>query len=209
MAYEVERVVGSGSVQELICQPITFPKPAEEVKEIRKTVIIDNCLVVYDKVIVDGRLRKDIMFKQACGGFPIPGNVAACSGVVATVSGPIYDVDVDIAFNALIPVPGAKPGDKCVFLQAFVEGEKEEAANINADGSFCTLLDKSIVFLCVKATVSKRGYDSVENRFTQYFTSSNVSKSSARISSRWNRRMPSVSSAFRTMSLAGDVGRPR
>jgi len=155
MAFEVEQVVGSGSVQELICQPITFPYPAEEVKEIRKTVIIDNCMVVFDKVIVDGRLRKDIMFKQANSGFPLPGNVAACSGIIATISGPILDVDVDIAFNALIPVPGARPGDKCVILQAFVEGEKEEAANIRNDGSFETLVDKSIVFLCVKANVSK------------------------------------------------------
>jgi len=157
MAFEVDQVIGSGSVQTLICQPITFPCPAEEVKEIRKTVIVDNCMVVFDKVIIDGRLRKDIMFKQANAGFPLPGNVAACTGVIATVSGPIMDVDVDIAFNALISVPGARPGDKCVVLQAFVEGEKEEAANINADGSFNTLVDKSIVFVCVKTNVSKGG----------------------------------------------------
>ncbi|HYF79722.1 MAG TPA: hypothetical protein VD973_21650 [Symbiobacteriaceae bacterium] len=58
MAFEVDQVIGSGSVQMLICQPITFPCPAEEVKEIRKTVIVDNCMVVFDKVIIDGRLRK-------------------------------------------------------------------------------------------------------------------------------------------------------
>ncbi|HYF96115.1 MAG TPA: SPOCS domain-containing protein [Symbiobacteriaceae bacterium] len=156
MAFEVEQVIGSGNVQELICQPITFQAPAEEVKEIRKTVIIDNCMVVFDKVIIDGRLRKDILFKQANAGFPLAGNVAACTGIIATVTGPVLDVDVDIAFNALIPVPGARPGDKCVVLQAFVEGEKEEAADINANGSFQTLVDKSIVFLCVKVTVSKR-----------------------------------------------------
>lgn len=157
MAFEMEQVVGTGSVQTLICQPITFPAPAEEVKEIRKTVIVDNCMPVIDKVIVDGRLRKDILFKQANAGFPLPGNVSACTGIIATVTGPVMDVDVDIAFNALITVPGARPGDRCVVLQAFVEGEKEEAADINTNGSFNTLVDKSIVFLCVKANVSKTG----------------------------------------------------
>ena len=58
MPFEVEQVVGSGSVQELICQTIHFHEHVEEIKEIRKTVIIDNCVVVFDKVIIDGRLRK-------------------------------------------------------------------------------------------------------------------------------------------------------
>jgi hypothetical protein len=147
---EVSQVVGSGSAQELICQFITFPAPAEEVKEIRKTVIIDNCMPVFDKVIIDGRLRKDILFKQANAGFPLPGNVQACVGTTTTITGTILDVDVDIAFNMVIPVPGATPGDRCVVLQAFVEGEKEEAANIQPTGTFLTLVDKSIVFVCVK-----------------------------------------------------------
>lgn len=153
--FEVDRVVGSGSVQELVCQIIDLGAPAEEIKEIRKTVIVDNCQAVYDKVIIDGRLRKDIMFKSVDAGFPLPGNVQGCVGVTSSNTGPILDVDVEIAFNALIPVPGARPGDKCVVLQAFVEGEKEEAANITATGAFTSLIDKSIVFLCVKAIVSK------------------------------------------------------
>ncbi len=150
MAFEVEQIVGAGNVQQLVCQTLDLPKPAEEIKELRKTVIIDNCTVVFDKVIIDGRLRKDIMFKEADKGFPRPGTVKGCGGVVGSVCGPIMDLDVDIAFNALIPVPGAEPGDRCVVLQAFVEGEKEEAANINDHGAFHTLIDKSIVFLCVK-----------------------------------------------------------
>ena len=150
MAFEVEQVVGSGSVQQLLCQTINLNVPVEEIKQISKTVIVDNCMVVFDKVIVDGRLRKDIMFKQAGTGFPIPGSARGCTGITATASGPIQDVDVEISFNALIPVPGAQPGDKCVVLHAFVEGEKEEPANIQANGTFTALVDKSIVFLCVK-----------------------------------------------------------
>jgi len=150
MAFEVEQVVGSGNVQQLLCQTIQLGANAEEIKQIAKTVIVDNCLVVFDKVIIDGRLRKDIMFKQATAGFPIPGTVQGCTGVTGMVSGPLLDLDLEISFNALVPVPGAQPGDKCVVLQAFVEGEKEEPANIRPDGTFTALVDKSIIFLCVK-----------------------------------------------------------
>lgn len=149
-AFELFRVVGSGSAQELICQTIDLPTAAEEIKEIRKTVIIDNCRVIYDKVIIDGRLRKDIMFKAANAGFPQPGSVQGCGGIVTTVSGTIEDIDVDIAFTALIPVPKACPDDHCVVIQAFVEGEKEEPANITETGAFTSLIDKSVVFICVK-----------------------------------------------------------
>ncbi|HWI61762.1 MAG TPA: DUF3794 domain-containing protein [Symbiobacteriaceae bacterium] len=149
-AFELFRVIGSGSVQELICQTIQLPTAAEEIKEIRKTVIIDNCRVIFDKVIIDGRLRKDIMFKAANAGFPQPGSVQGCGGILTTVPGTIQDIDVDIAFNALIPVKGACPDDQCVVLEAFVEGEKEEAANIQPTGAFTALIDKSVVFICVK-----------------------------------------------------------
>lgn len=150
MPFEVASVVGSGNAQELICQFIHLPAPAEEIKDIRKTVIVDNCMTTFDKIIIDGRLRKDIMFKHADHGFPQPGNVQACVGEVNSICGQIMDIDVEIAFNALIPIPGTLPTDECVILQAFVEGEKEEAADIQPSGAFHTLIDKSIVFLCAK-----------------------------------------------------------
>lgn len=156
MAFEIEQVIGSGSVQQLICKTIDFGTSVEEIKDIRKTVIIDSCTVVFDKVIIDGRLRKDIMFKHAHQGFPQPGTLQGCVGTTTVIHGQIQDLDIDIAFNALISVPGAQPGDKCVVLQAFVEGETEEAANIQPNGTFCALIDKSIVFICVKANESKR-----------------------------------------------------
>ncbi len=155
MPFELQQVVGVGSVQELICQTIDLGTHAEEIKEIRKTVIIDSCKVVFDKIIIDGRLRKDIMFKEAHAGFPLPGTVKGCGGVTTTICGNIKDVDVDIAFTALIPVPGAQPGDTCVIIQAFVEGENEEPANIHPSGSFTALIDKSIIFICAKVNVSK------------------------------------------------------
>ncbi|MFZ5828163.1 MAG: hypothetical protein ACOY94_27980, partial [Bacillota bacterium] len=80
MSFQMDQVIAAGSVQELVCQTINFGVEVEEIKEIRKTVIIDSCNVVFDKVIVNGRLRKDIMFKQAAAGFPIPGTVQGCVG---------------------------------------------------------------------------------------------------------------------------------
>lgn len=150
MPFELDQVIGAGSVQELICQTIHFCTTVEEIKEIRKTVIVDRCEVVFDKVIINARLRKDIMFKKAAGGFPIPGTLQGCVGVTTTITGQIFDTDVETVFTALIPVPGAKPGDKCVVLEAFVEGEVEEPADIHHCGGFKSLIDKSIVFLCVK-----------------------------------------------------------
>ena len=150
-AFEVAQVVASGSAQELVCQTIALPAPVEEIKSVRKTVIVDNCKVLWDKIIVDGRLRKDILFKAAHAGFPIPGTPQGCAGVTSTITGTLGDIDVEIAFIALIPAPGAQPGDTCVILQAFVEGEKEEPAGILHTGAFTQLIDKSVVFLCAKA----------------------------------------------------------
>ncbi|HLO04789.1 MAG TPA: hypothetical protein VK191_16910 [Symbiobacteriaceae bacterium] len=148
--FELAQVIGAGTAQELLCNNLTLPGGAVEIKEIQKTVIIDNCTVVIGKVIIDGRLRKDIAFKQGTTGFPQPGSVQGCGGVVGTITGALVAQDVDIAFTAMIPVAGAEPGDTCIVLEAFVEGEKEEAAGILATGGFTNLIDKSIVFLCVK-----------------------------------------------------------
>lgn len=54
---ELPVIVATGQGQALVCTTIPLPTPALEVKEIRKTVIIDSCKAIPDKVIVDGRLR--------------------------------------------------------------------------------------------------------------------------------------------------------
>ncbi|MGE5673778.1 MAG: DUF3794 domain-containing protein [Mycobacterium leprae] len=149
-ATEVATVIGVGSTQKLVCEVIPLPHYAEEIKQILKTVIIDNVLVVFDKVIFDGRLRKDIMYKHAEAGFLPPGSVHACKGITETIHGPILDLDVDIAFNGFIEVPGALPGDRVEVLQAFVEGEKEEPTDICPNGAFKALIDKSIVLIGLK-----------------------------------------------------------
>lgn len=146
--------VGVGQAQTLICVTIPLPAPALEVKDIRKKVIIDSCKVIPDKVIIDGRLRKDINFKTLLAGTVPrrPGVFTGCTGIVNTATGNVEHVTVDIAFSVFVPVMGARPGDTCVVQQAVVEGEAEEPANVTEAGTFTAIVDKSMVSLCVKVT---------------------------------------------------------
>lgn len=148
--FETSQVVGVGNRSFLVCESFHLPSPAEEIKDIRKTVIIDSCKVIFDQVIIDGRLRKNIIFKHARHGFALPGTIRACSGITDCIPGTLQDLDVEIAFNTSIPVTGALPTDRCVVLQAFVQGEVEEPANICDNGTFMALIDKSQIFICVK-----------------------------------------------------------
>lgn len=86
---EVPLIVGIGTAQALVCTTVPLPAPALEVKEIRKTVIIDSCKAVPGKVIIDGRLRKDINFKTLDVGTvpPEPGVFLGCTGIVNTATG--------------------------------------------------------------------------------------------------------------------------
>lgn len=96
-------------------------------------------------------LRKNIIIKTLAAGTvpPVVGTVTGCSGVVNTASGDLAHTTVDIAFNAFIRVPGARPGDICEIEQAFVEGEAEEPLGVTAAGTFTQLLEKSVIRLCV------------------------------------------------------------
>lgn len=99
-------------------------------------------------------LPKDINFKTLTAGTvpPRPGTFTSCSGIVNTASGAVNHTTVDIAFNTFISVPGARPGDTCRVAQAVVEGESEEPAGVTAAGTFGTLIDKSVLLLCVSVT---------------------------------------------------------
>lgn len=148
---QVPVLVDTGESQVLVCSTIALPAPAFEIIEIRKTVIIDSCTVIPGKVIIDGRLRKNILFKTLTAGTvpPRAGTVVGCNGIVNTASGDLAHTTVDIAFNAFVPVDDACPGDICEVAQAFVEGEAEEPVRLTAAGTFTELLDKSVIRLCV------------------------------------------------------------
>lgn len=140
-AIEIQRLVGFGYTQAVVGNTIFFMRncrivTADEVQFIRKTVLVESCKVLFDKVLLTGRLRKDVGFRET----------PACSGNVASVGSALAEV----AFQAIIDVWGARPGDTCVVVKAFVEGEEESPLIERPGGGIKGLVDSSVVFLCVK-----------------------------------------------------------
>jgi hypothetical protein len=139
-AFEFQRVVGCGDTQVVVTNTFFFLRNcrvviADEVQSIRKTVLIDTCKVLFDKVLLTGRLRKEVAFRES----PLcPGNVA-----------PLDLARAEVDFQAVIDVRGAQPGDTCVVVKAFVEGEEEKPLPHKPRG-IKGLLDSSVLFLCVR-----------------------------------------------------------
>lgn len=138
---EVQRVVGFGHKQVAVtctlffrrnCQPVI----AEEVKSISKTVVIDTCKVLFDRVLLTGRVRKSVLFRELG---PSNGDVARVGDVLAQVG---FSVDLDVR--------GARPGDCCVVVKAFVAGGEESPVGRTPCAGFRGLVDSSVVSLCVK-----------------------------------------------------------
>jgi hypothetical protein len=137
---EVQRVVGFGQTQLVVTKNIFFWRngktvPVAELTQTRKTVFIDTCKVLFDKVLLTGRLRKDIMFRE----------INDCIGKIVGY-GEIVD---DVPFTAEIEVKGARPEDSCIVVKAFAEGEVEEPIRAKT-GGFKGVIDTTVLFFCVK-----------------------------------------------------------
>jgi hypothetical protein len=140
-AIEVQRVVGFGHTQAVVTNTLFFMRDckivtASAVQSIRKTVLVDRCRVLFDKVLITGRLRKEISFREAATR---PGNVAPVGSALA-----------EERFEAIVDVKGARPGDTCVVIKAFVEGEEEKPLTQAPCGGIKGLVESSVLFLCVK-----------------------------------------------------------
>ncbi|RDV83445.1 DUF3794 domain-containing protein [Ammonifex thiophilus] len=103
--YQVDEVVGIGSTQILLVRDITFAVPVYEVVEELFTVNITDCHVCTDKVIFNGTVEKNIVYKTPPG---------------VTGEGTIAYHKEDFTFSGFVTVPGAKPGDKCQIEKAEV-----------------------------------------------------------------------------------------
>jgi hypothetical protein len=137
---EVEWQVVFGHTQLIVSNTLFFLRncrvvTAEEVQSIRKTVLVDTCKVLFNKVLLTGRLRKEVTFREPT---ICPGNVGAVGSALA-----------EVGFQAMIDVSGARPGDSCVVVKAFVEGEDEKPLT-TPDGGIKGLVESSVLFLCVK-----------------------------------------------------------
>lgn len=141
LGIEGQRVVGFGHAQETVTSTQCFtracrPVMVEAVKLIGKTVVIDACEVLFDQVLLTGRLCKDVLFRE----------LGPCVGEITCVG----DVLVKVGFSATLEVPCARPGDLCVVLQAYVAGVKEQPLWRTPGGGFKGLADSSVICLCVK-----------------------------------------------------------
>lgn len=97
---KTEVVVGEATTQVLVIkEQIHFDPPLYRVVQEDLTVEISDCLVCADKVIFNGKLVKNIVYK---------------AGKTETeVSGAVRWVEIEVPFAGFVEVPGAKVGDRC------------------------------------------------------------------------------------------------
>lgn len=140
---QVPIVVNTGKAEVLVVTEIPLAPAAFEIKIIEKKVIIDDCEVIPDKVIINGTLHKNIVYETK-------ESTTTCEKKIRRVCGNVRHCTVDIPFSLFVRVPGAKEGDVCQVLDAFVEGERDELKDTTKDGTFETLLEKAVVRVDVK-----------------------------------------------------------
>ncbi|QZY54995.1 DUF3794 domain-containing protein [Crassaminicella profunda] len=141
---KVPKVVGTGSTQYLSVVEIPLCVPAFEIVDIIKKVTITGCKVINNKVIINGNLSKNIIYKTLEESEPFPGFQRVCGDVVHTT--------VNIPFSTFIDVEGALEDDECHIEDAFVEGSEEIEQDFNEDGTFNSLEEKTVIKIDVKVT---------------------------------------------------------
>ncbi|MGO0122895.1 DUF3794 domain-containing protein [Desulfothermobacter acidiphilus] len=103
--YQVDEVVGVGTSQILLVRQLAFTVPVYEVVEELFTVTVTECHVCTDKVIFNGTVEKNIVYKTP---------------PAVTGEGTLAYHKEDFAFSGFVTVPGARPGDKCQVEKAEV-----------------------------------------------------------------------------------------
>lgn len=139
-------VVNANTAQVLVVTEIPLTPPAFKIDEIHKLIEIDDCAAVCDKVIINGRLIKNITFKTAKEWDHKHGLNRVC--------GDVRHCTVEIPFHLFIDVPGSRDGDICEVEDAIVAGEFDKLVDKNHDGTFNKLLEK--VVIKVRAKVVRR-----------------------------------------------------
>jgi len=125
-------LVGEDSGQVLEDVEVEFPEPALEVGKIEKRVEIDRCEVIPGKVIVVGRVVKNIPFKtQGSGHCRRPEGRRT-----RVICGDLRHCTAFIPFKLFIEIPGAEEGDRCEVVEACVLGEVDTLVDENGDGCF-------------------------------------------------------------------------
>jgi len=155
--------VGVGESQVLVVTEIPLRPAARRILEIFREVEVTNCKAVNDKVIINGELRKTILYLTggSGGGSGRPGNAVGAghshnSGHSHVTTCDLKAACVTAPFALFIEVPGAREGDLCIIEKAKVEGSKEEQLQVQSDGSFGALLEKTVVLVQAKVARQKQ-----------------------------------------------------
>lgn len=126
---KVPEVIGRNASEELLEIVIPFPRGAEaiEIVEVKTEVICDIVEVVRDKVLINGRLHKNILYKTKEDSR----YENRCCDDMKIVNGDVRHVSVWVPFSTFINIPGALPGDMYEI----------EYANADCDQSVDILMD--------------------------------------------------------------------
>lgn len=144
---QVPVVVNSNTAQVLVVTEIPLTPPAFKIAEIHKLIEIDDCAATCDKVIINGRLIKNITYKTA--------REWDCKGDLHRVCGDVRHCTVEIPFHLFVELPGTKDGDMCEVEDAIVAGEFDKLVDKNHDGTFNKLLEKVVIKVRAKSIRKK------------------------------------------------------
>lgn len=147
-------LVGEGEGQVLEDIEIKFPEKVVEIEEPEKKVEIERCVVIPGKVIVTGRVIKNITFKTRCQETVLPGDRRP----TRVICGDVRHCTAFIPFKLFIEIPGAAPGDECTVVEACIPGEVDTLVDDTGDGFFDRLvetIDIRVVVRVVRDAVVK------------------------------------------------------
>ncbi len=144
---QVPVVVNQNSAQVLVVTEIPLTPPAFKIDEIHKLIEIDDCAAACDKVIINGRLIKNITYKTL--------KERDCHHDLKRVCGDVRHCTVEIPFHLFVDVVGAEDGDDCEVIDAIVAGEFDKLIDKNSDGTFNKLLEKVVIKVLAKVTRKK------------------------------------------------------
>ncbi|MGE5674843.1 MAG: DUF3794 domain-containing protein [Mycobacterium leprae] len=134
---QVPVIVNRNEAQVLVVTEIPLTPPAFKIDEIQKLIEIDDCATGCDKVIINGRLIKNVTFKTKK-------EHDKCHEM-HRVCGDVRHCTVEIPWHMFIDVKGAKPGDICEVEDAIVAAEFDKLIDKNCDETFNKLLEKVVI----------------------------------------------------------------
>lgn len=135
--YQLKRIIGTGTQEILLVDDITFTTPVFKVLDVEIDVEITDCEVCDGKVIFNGRMTKNIIYKGP---------------INADNEGDVRYREFIREFAGMIPIENATTDDECEVLKAEVHDDCELfiPTERDADGNIIAATEKVIVDVEVK-----------------------------------------------------------